>query len=285
MSNIHIVTDSGCDLPAAVRERLSIKMVPLTVRFGDEIFLDGVDITPEQFYNKLSSEKVMPSTSQPSPADFVKIYRELAQPGDTIFSIHLSSEMSGTYQSAVLAATMLESGIDVQVIDTKTASLGIGVVAAAAAEAVLEGKTVPEVQAAIEGVMDSMVVYFVVDTLEYLQKNGRIGLASALVGTLLSIKPVLTVKEGMVAPFEKIRGKNKALSRIKVLAEEFKAQHPQGRLKAAVSHADNYKEAVELASYVEEKLALEQEAIIGCIGSTIGVHTGAGTVALFLYLG
>lgn len=283
MSKIHVITDSGCDLPREILDKLQIRVVPLTVQFGDEIFQDGVDISTTQFYSKLSAESQMPSTCQPSPADFVRVYEKVARPGDTIISIHLSSKMSGTYQSAVLAGSMLDPSIHVKVVDSKCASLGIGVAAVAAARSVREGKTVEQVLEDVHHVIDNLQVYFVVDTLEYLQKNGRIGMASAFVGTLLSIKPILTVVDGMVAPFEKIRGKTKALNRIKELMEQFKQKHPERRLMAAVSHADAYDEAERLARYLEGQLPLEEKIIIGSIGPTIGVHTGAGTIALFIY--
>ncbi|HHY14816.1 MAG TPA: DegV family protein [Firmicutes bacterium] len=283
MSKIHVVTDSGSDLPQEVLETLQIHVVPLTVQFGEEIYRDGVDISVEEFYRKLEAESEIPSTCQPSPADFVRVYENIAQPGDTIISIHLSSKMSGTYQSAVLAASMLDPNIDVKVIDSQCASLGIGVVAAAAARAVQAGADVEQVLAELKPIIDNLQVYFVVDTLEYLQKNGRIGMASAFMGTLLSIKPILTVQDGMVAPFEKIRGKAKALNRIRELMEEFKNRHPDRKLTAAISNANAREDAERLARYLEGQLPLEREIIIGSIGPTIGVHTGAGTIALFIY--
>lgn len=283
MSKIHIITDSGCDLPREILETLQIHVVPLTVQFGDEIYRDGVDISVEEFYRKLEAESQIPSTCQPSPADFVRVYEEVAQPGDTIISVHLSGKMSGTYQSAVLASSMLDPNINVKVVDSKCASLGIGIVAVAAAGAVQAGKNVDEILAEMQHIIENLQVYFVVDTLEYLQKNGRIGMASAFVGTLLSIKPILTVEDGMVAPFEKIRGKTKALNRIRELLEEFKKRHPDRKLMAAISNANAYDDAERLARYLEEQLPLDRDIIIGSIGPTIGVHTGAGTVALFIY--
>ncbi|HAN95592.1 MAG TPA: DegV family protein, partial [Firmicutes bacterium] len=181
MGQIHVVTDSGSDLPVKLREELGIQVVPLTVRFGDEGFKDGVDLTAAEFYARLKQETRMPSTSQPSPAEFVEVYERIAKPGDTIISIHLSSKMSGTYQSAVLASTMIDPQIAVKAIDSKAASLGTGVVALTAAEAVQAGKAVEEILEDVQRTIEHMQVYFVVDTLEYLQKNGRIGLASALV--------------------------------------------------------------------------------------------------------
>jgi len=283
VGRIHVVTDSGSDLPVDVRQRLGIHVVPLTVQFGDEIFRDGEDISTAEFYARLRQEKILPSTCQPSPADFVALYERIAQPGDTIISIHLSSKMSGTYQSAVLASTMIDPQITVKAVDSKAASLGIGVTAVAAAEAAQTGKSAEEVLEEAQRVVECLQVYFVVDTLEYLQKNGRIGLASAMLGTLLNIKPVLTLVDGQVAPFEKIRGKTKALKRLRELGTEFRQRYPDRKLKAALSHADNPAEAQTLAEALVEILDLEEPVLLGEIGPTIGVHTGAGTIALFMY--
>ena len=222
MGKIHVVTDSGSDLSMEVRQRLAINVVPLTVQFGSDIYKDGEEISVSEFYAKLKAESEMPSTCQPSPADFVAMYEAIAQPGDTIISVHLSSKMSGTYQSAVLASTMLDSDIQVKVVDSKSASMGLGLVAATAAQGVQAGKDLDEILADVQQAVDQLQVYFVVDTLEYMKKNGRIGLASALVGTMLNIKPILTLVDGEVAPFEKIRGKAKALKRVRELVNQFK---------------------------------------------------------------
>lgn len=283
MGRIHVVTDSGSDLPLEIRERLGISVVPLTVQFGDEIFRDGEEITTSEFFAKLTEGDGIPSTCQPSPADFVRVYESIAEPGDTIISVHLSSKMSGTYQSAVLAASMLNSGITVKTVDTRSASLGIGLVAMAAAASVQAGQTVDEALAAAQHVIDLLQVYFVVDTLEYLKKNGRIALASALVGTLLNIKPVLTLEDGQVAPFEKIRGKAKALRRLRELVAEMQTEYPGQKFQVGISNSECLEDAEKLAMQLKAELPVLSDVVIGQIGPTIGVHTGPGTVALFLY--
>jgi len=283
VGKIHVVTDSGADLSAEVRERLGIHVVPLTVQFGDEIFKDGIEISTAEFYARLKTDVEMPSTCQPSPSDFVDMYEKIAQQGDTIISIHLSSKMSGTYQSAVLASTMLDLDVTVKAIDSKSASMGLGLAAVTAAEGIRDGKDLDTILKEVQHTIDYLQVYFVVDTLEFLKKNGRIGLASALVGTLLSIKPILTVIDGQVAPFEKIRGRAKALKRIRELVEEFKAKFPDKKIRAALSHAENPGEAAQMAEALSLILPLDGDVLLGEIGSTIGVHTGPGVVALFLY--
>ena len=283
MGKIHVVTDSGSDLSLQVREELGIHVVPLTVQFGSEIFKDGEEISTAEFFSRLRTEADMPSTCQPSPADFVAMYEKIAEPGDTIISVHLSSKMSGTYQSAVLASTMLDSDIQVKVVDSKSASMGLGLVAVAAAEGVRAGKDLDTILSELQQTIDDLQVYFVVDTLEYLKKNGRIGMASALVGTMLNIKPILTLVDGEVAPFEKIRGKAKALRRVRELILEFQAKFPEKKIRAAMSHATTQEEADQIVKALSETLPVEGDVIIGEIGPTIGVHTGPGIVALFLY--
>ena len=283
MSKIHVVTDSGSDLPLQVREELEIHIVPLTVQFGDEIYRDGVDIQVDEFYERLQNGPILPSTCQPSPADFEQLYREIAQPGDTIISVHLSSRLSGTYQSAVLASTMIDDDINIITIDSKSASIGIGLVAAAAAETAKQGGTVEEVVQAAQHVVDHLSVYFVVDTLEYLKRNGRIGQASAWVGTLLNIKPILTLSDGVVAPFEKIRGKSKAVKRIHELARALKDRYPGQSFRVGISHAMRLNEAQQFAELLKGEIPIDGPIIIGPIGPTIGVHVGPGTLALLLY--
>lgn len=282
MGKIHVVTDSGSDLALEVKERLGIHVVPLTVQFGSEIFKDGVEISVADFYAKLKTESEMPSTCQPSPADFVAMYEKIAEPGDTIISVHLSSKMSGTYQSAVLASTMLDSSIKVITVDSKAASMGLGLVAVTAAEGVQAGKDLDEILSDVQHVIDHLQVYFVVDTLEFLKKNGRIALAQALVGTMLSIKPILTLVDGEVAPFEKIRGKAKALKRVRELILEFQARSPEKTIRAALSHTTAPEEAEQVIDALKLVLPVGGEVVVGEIGPTIGVHTGPGVVALFL---
>lgn len=231
MGKIHVVTDSGSDLPQEVREQFGIHVVPLSIQFGDDIYLDGIDMQVDEFYRRLRSGDVLPSTCQPSPADFVKLYESLAEPGDSIISVHLSSKLSGTYQSAVLASTMLPD-LDITVLDSQSASFGIALAAIAAAEAVKAGKEKDAVIASAQQVIDTLAVYFMVDTLEFLKRNGRIGRASAMVGTLLNIKPILTLEDGVVTPFEKIRGRAKSIKRIVDAVGEYQRKTPEKKTTA-----------------------------------------------------
>ena len=283
MARIHVVTDSGSDLPQEVRDQLGIHVVPLSIQFGDDIYRDGVDLSVSDFYARLEGD-IMPSTCQPSPADFEQKYLEVAEPGDTVISVHMSSRLSGTYQSAVIASNMVaEEGIKVVTVDTKSASIGIGLVAVVAAQGVRAGLSLEEILERVNYAVSEMHVFFVVDTLEYLRRNGRIGNAQALLGTLLNIKPILTLQDGVVSPLEKARGKGKALKRIHELVGQVRAKYPNKDLAVGLTHAMAPAEAQSLAEAFERDLELKDSVITGLIGPTIGVHVGKGTMAVLLH--
>lgn len=281
MPKIHVVTDSGSDLPQSIKDKYGIQVVPLTIQFGEEIYQDGVELKADQFYQRLAESSNLPSTCQPSPADFVKVYEENTEPGDHIISIHLSSKVSGTYQSAVLASTMVDNR-EIHVLDTKSASIGIGLVAIAVAEAIDNGATVEEAIQEGERVIDELQVYFVVDTLENLKRNGRIGAASAIVGSLLNIKPILTLNDGIVSPYDKVRGKNKAIKNIYELLREYTNNNPSRKIRVGLTHANCLTEAEIIRDKIKEELEIN-DILIEYIGPTIGVHVGPGTVALLWY--
>ncbi len=214
MESIYVVTDSTADIPKDLAKTLGITVVPLKVHMLKETYLDGETITPEQFYEQLKISGELPTTSQPSPMDFVDIYKNLANGKPAkIVSIHLSAALSGTVQSALLAKTMVEElGIDVHVFDSKKASYSIGIIVVGVAKAIQEGKTFDEVIEIANDLIERTQVYFMVDTLTYLQKGGRIGRAASLFGTLLNIKPILSLNDqGEVYAVDKVRGSKRPL--------------------------------------------------------------------------
>ena len=281
MAKVKIVVDSTADLPAEIRERLGIAMVPLKVHFGNETYLDSITITPKTFFEKLASAKDMPTTSQPSPVDFVEVYKELLKEPDTaIISIHLSAAFSGTYQSAVLAKSLLGGGDNIHIVDSKSASLGFGMLAIAAAEAAARGAGVEECLAAINKLKERTQLYFLVDTLEYLHRNGRIGRASALFGSLLNIKPILSIdpEEGVIYPVDKVRGSRKAMSRIvELLVERYGGQ----TIDVQFIHAQAEETADQLQAMLKEKFTVRNSAVYE-LGPVIGTHVGPGTIGLFV---
>lgn len=281
MSVIRIVTDSTSDIPVELRESLGIEMVPLKVHFGEETFLDGVTLSPDEFYRKLAEAKSLPTTSQPSPVDFLEVYHRLLSEGPDvkIISLHLSSTFSGTFQAANLAKSMLEEKADhITMVDTRTATYGIGLMAVAAARAAREGSTVEEILALMDRLRDQMSLYFLVDTLEYLHKGGRIGKASAVFGTLLNIKPILSIDpEGYVYSVDKVRGTKRAMARI---IELLKERH-QGPVSVTVAHAACLDQAEELSARLREHFDIT-DLLYTSIGPVIGTHVGGGTVGLFM---
>ncbi|SFJ61564.1 DegV family protein [Thermoflavimicrobium dichotomicum] len=282
MSQVKILTDSTSDIPANLREELNIGVVPLKVHIDGESFLDGVTLHADEFYQKLKQAKELPTTSQPSPHAFCEAFREAAKQGaKQILSIHLSSLLSGTYQSAMLAKEMVaEEGIEVEVMDSKSVSYALGISVVAAARAAKEGKSLEECKAIAERYRKEQELFVLVDTLEFLQKGGRIGKASALVGSLLNIKPILSISdEGEVCPIDKVRGKNKAISRFFELMQKKIA--PGTAVSAAMMHADYLEEGEKLFQRVEEMYDVK-EKVITSIGPVVGTHAGPKTIAITL---
>ncbi|RAV19961.1 DegV family protein [Paenibacillus contaminans] len=283
MANVRIVIDSTADIPREIRESLGIEMVPLKVHFGTETYLDSVTIEADQFYEKLTRTPVLPTTSQPSPVEFLETYKRIAaeQPDTQIISIHLASVLSGTYQSAVLAKSMLEDEVNVTVVDSKSASYGIGLMAIAAAKAAAQGKSREQCLEAIEEIHEQCGLYFLVDTLEYLQKGGRIGRAAAFVGSLLNIKPILSLDaEGTVMSVDKVRGHKKATLRIVELLNEH-SRFSGKPVRIIIAHSSSMENAQQFSSVISEHFDVK-ELTYTTLGPVIGTHVGPGTVAVFM---
>lgn len=280
MASVVLVTDSTADIPLETRQRLGIEMVPLKVNFGSESYLDNVELTPEEFYRKLKTSPVLPTSSQPTPNDFYEVFKKCIDQGKSVVSVHLSSAMSGTYQSAVIAKTMFEEDVDVTVIDSRSASYGYGMIVVAAAELAARGASKEEVVAEVLRLRKDMRLYFLVDTLEYLQKGGRIGKAAALFGSLLNIKPILTIDdEGVVTPLEKVRGHKRAVARIAELLEKEFGDRPINLHIALTPGHDET--ARELISLLNNRFNI-RNYVETAIGPVIGTHAGPGTVGVFV---
>lgn len=282
MGKVRIVADSTSDIPAELRKRLQISMVPLKVLFGEETYLDAITIQSAQFYEKLKSATVLPTTSQPSPLDFFEVYeRLLDEDSDSpIISIHLSAVLSGTHQSAVIAKSMLERKSDITIVNSKSASFGIGVQVIKAAEMAQAGQSKEQILDEINRIQNDMALYFLVDTLEYLHKGGRIGKASALIGSILNIKPILSLdKDGGVYSVDKVRGSKKAMAQI---AERLKASFGEAPVGMMLAWTDKKELADELGERIKSELNVKEVGYT-TVGSVIGVHTGPGTSAVFMY--
>lgn len=284
MNHTIIVTDSTSDIPPALVEAYGIEVVPLTLMFGEEAYRDSVDMTPEQFYERLPRTSQLPTTSQPSPVEYMNVYRNILErnPGSPILSFNISSGMSGAYQSALLAKSMLEEeGEGITVIDSLSASYGFGLMVVEAAKLAAEGKGPEEIVEAVEKLRQSRKLYFLVDTLEYLQKGGRIGKASAILGTLLNIKPILSIDaEGIIYAVEKVRGRKKAVAR---MIELFK-KDLQGvnKINVAVGHTAEPASGEEFLNELAEHFTLEDKVLTN-VGPVVGSHVGNGTLAVFIW--
>ena len=276
---IKIVTDSTADLPRGLCETLGISTVPLNVQFGETSYLDGIDIQAEEFFSMLATSDKLPTTSQPSPGTFLDHYSNLIGDGHDIVSIHVSGKLSQTVNSAEIAKAKIEgSKSSITVIDSNQCSAGLGLIAIAAAKAVKSGATLDQTIAIAEATAKKIQIFITLDTLEYLQKGGRIGKAQALLGSLLQMKPILTLLDGEIRPLEKTRTRAKAIQRMYSLAEE-----QQPFVSAAVIHSasENAALALEkhLASLIKALPKEEQGATYtNSIGPVVGTHGGPGLV-------
>ena len=269
---VKVVTDSTWDLPPELAEELGITVVPLSVLFGEEAYKDGVEITREAFFDRLVNGNVHPKTSQPSVGDFAAVYKELTDQGHEIVSVHIADKLSGTLNSARAAKLDLPEAT-ITLVDSATAALALGLVVKATAEAAQAGKTHAEVVAVAEGAAEKTEAYVILETLTYLQKGGRIGKAQALIGGLLSVKPILTIKDGEILPHEKVRSRAKGIAKLKEIAASSAPYAELGVIHEADSEIVT--ELVETLSALTDKPVL-----IGKIGAVIGVHAGPDVVGI-----
>lgn len=279
--NLAIVTDSTSDLTAAELQQLGVERVPLYVNFKGETRKDWVDITPKDIIEGVAAGADLPTTSQPSPEDFAEVYRRVAEAGaDHILVVTISADLSGTYQSATLAADGI--ALPVTVFDGRGASLGHGEMVRAAAELRSRGASLDEIVAAMERIRDTNFVLFTVGTLEYLQKGGRIGRASALLGGLLNIKPILTVQDGKIEPVTRARGLKKAQLE---MVERFRryVEAASGPVVANLIHIQDEDAAKSLEAAIAAAGVPYRLRSIAEIGAVIGSHVGPGTFGIYAH--
>lgn len=279
--NTAIVLDSTSDFVGARERHPNMRLVPLYVLFDGETLRDHVDITPAQFYERLAASKTLPTTSQPTPADFLACYEELLASGyERIWSLHLTSKLSGTFESARQAAEQL-AGDPVRVVDSETASLALALLAEAIDRRLAEGTTDEEVGELVERFKRENRVVFTVGTLEYLQRGGRIGKAQALAGSLLNVKPILTVEDGIIVPVGRVRGRQKALEEFaRMFTEE--TEDREG-LHVAIAHGNepDWVDVLEdLIRRLRPKATLD---FVEALGAVVGTHAGPGAVGFFWF--
>jgi DegV family protein with EDD domain len=278
VSNVRIVTDSACDLPAEVADEMDIEIVPLSIRFGDDDFIDREQLSVAQFWDRCVNMATLPETAAPAPGQFESVYRRLAAEGATgIVVVSLSGQLSATIQSAELAARSIADDdgldLDVRVVDSRSVSMGIGTIAVACARAAADGQSIDAVETLASDLSDQTRVFAALDTLDNLKKGGRIGGAKAFLATALSIKPIIDVTGGVVAEAGKQRTRSKAL---KHLVARFRSY--EGRVEnLAVLHAD----CSDVDVFVEMlQPYYDGEILVGEIGPVIGTHGGRGTIGV-----
>lgn len=275
MTKTAILTDTSAFLPMKLIKEHSIRVIPMTILWGTEAILDVIDITPSQFLDRLAEDPIHPTTTQPNPEDFHAVYEELAADHDAIVAPLISSKLSGTVNSALTALETFDK-VPVRVIDTQTTSMGLGFAVLAAARAAANGASLDQIEAAARAAANDSRVIFVVDTLDYLHRGGRIGGAKKLMGSMLNIKPVLHLNDGSVDALESVRTKSKAVSRMLDLIGE----HADGKpVRAAVIHAGVTEEAEKIKVRLADLLSCE-ELIVTDLSPAISVHTGPGTVGI-----
>ena len=275
--SIAVVTDSTSDLPVEIAKQHGITIVPLNVHIEDETFLDGVTISADEMYRRLPDQKVIPTTSAPSVGSFIEAYEKLSESHDEIISIHLSSKLSLTHNSAVQAASELnEKGAKIEVIDTEQASMALGWIAVQAAEKIASGGSLDEAVALAKSASTRASFTGMVDTLEYLVRGGRIGKAQGFVGSLLRIRPILTLTEGVAHPAGRARNRTKGITRLKEMVAE---ASPLDKL--AILYTTDKNDAEEIANSVAE-YSKNGKPVVAQLGPVVGNYLGPGTLGLGL---
>jgi DegV family protein with EDD domain len=277
--NTAIVVDSTADFPDAPARFSNWRVIPLYVLFGDESFRDYVELPAADFYARLRTSPVTPTTSQPTPGDFAAVYEELAR-YERIYSLHLSAKFSGTWESAKLGAGE-HAGDRIRIVDTESASLGIVLLGLAAQRRLERGTTDDELEALVGRFKRELGLVFTVDTLEYLARGGRIGRAQAWAGEILAIKPILTIADGEIVPVKRVRGSKKAFAEFQSAFEDSTLDRPS--LRVAMAHADAPDREQALRSMVHDVRPSARIEASGMLGPVVGTHAGPGAVGFFWF--
>jgi DegV family protein with EDD domain len=269
---VKVVTDSTADLPPTLAEELGITVVPIYVRFGDKVYRDRVDISEDDFYERLTRDPVHPNTTQPTPQDFADVYQKLSQEAEGIISIHISAKLSGTYNSALQAKEMIEGKCPIEVVDSETLTMSLGLIVIVAAQMANAGESMDKIVEEVKQAIPQIHLLFLLDTLKYLAKGGRIGKVNALLGSVLSIKPILSIKDGELVPVSKVRTRTKGIDKLFDFVEN------AGDIQdLAVVYNTTPDEAQNLAERIGS--VFDKEKIrIARVGPGLGVHGGPGAM-------
>ena len=273
---VKIVTDSSADLPSQVVEELGITVVPLYVRFGEKVYRDRVDISEDEFYQRLQHDPVHPNTVQPTPQDFAEVYQKLSKEADGIVSIHISSKLSGTHSSAVQGKELMEKRCPIEVIDSQTLTMSLGLINMVAAMAAKAGKDFAEIVETVKETIPNTHLLGLFDTLKYVLLGGRIGKAKALLGSILNVKPMLTLKDGEVMPAGQVRTRAKGIERL----IDF-VRNAVDIQDLAIVYNTTPDEAQTLAKHINPIFGREK-IHLARVGPMLGVHMGPGALIVAL---
>lgn len=271
---VKIVTDSTSDIPAEIAQELGISVVPIYVMFGHTAYRDRLDIGEDEFYDRLVRDSVHPTTSVPSPNDFAEVYNKLANETDEIVSIHLTSKESGTYNSALLAKELVNSKCRIEVVDSMSVSMSCGLLTMAAAQKARTGASLDEVTAFINRSISRIHLLIMVDTLKYVVRGGRLSKAHGFLGTVLKVKPLLTIRDGNLLLANVARTKSKAVERLYDFAMSF----PEVT-EAAVAYTTTHDEAKALSDRIQAALP-EVRMYVTRVGASLGTHAGPGAMGV-----
>jgi len=277
---IKIVSDSTCDLPADWLREYDITVVPINIQFGTETYYEGVTIDPSTFYKMIEETGIFPTTSQPSVGEFAQVYRRLAKDADSILSIHVTGKLSGTCQSAELAKQEVADEVEVHVFDTLGGSAGMGFMCVEAARLIQAGRSVEEILHRLEEMRERINIFLTMDTLEFVRRSGRVGALKFAFGSVLNLKPIVVLEEGLLEAKENLRSRKKALTRLLELTQE--AVGTSKPINLAVIHAVAPKEAEEMLERAKGIFNC-QEAFIADLAISLAVQFGPGTVGLVSY--
>ena len=276
---LRIVTDSTADMPAGWEKEYNIDFIPINIQFGEKTYLQNVDLDSEGFYRLVDDTNKIPKTSQPSPHQFMEFYKKIAQEGDTILSIHVTSKLSGTYASAVSAAEDLKNMIRVVPVDSAGGSLGLGLMCREARKMDRAGKSVEQIVKYLEGIRERVCIILTLDTLEYARMSGRVGALSAALASLLHVKPIAVLKNGLVDMVEKVRTRKASLERVIAMAVEEIGDQP---ITLGVVHARDIVSGNALMAEAKKRFN-SKETILVDLSISLAANFGPGTVGLVLY--